>query len=346
MPLEPPSWWFNGRVPLAAWGLWPVSLLYGSIVEARFAMATPYRSKLPVICIGNFTMGGAGKTPVALKLAALLAAEGRRPAFLSRGFGGREPGPRAVDPNNDTAEAVGDEPLLLVRMAATVVSRKRPAGAQLLEKLGAGVIIMDDGFQNPSLRKDFSLVVVDAGAGIGSGRVFPLGPLRAPLAFQNGKADAILVLGSGDSSDLSAKFAEIPIFRATIAPASTAHLAGRRFVAFCGIGRPAKFFATLREAGLEIVHEGGFPDHHPYTEAEARGLLDLAREKGAELITTEKDHVRLTRKAGIFEELYHATATLPITVRFAGDGEERLLKLIGEALPRPVSPHASAPLIS
>jgi tetraacyldisaccharide 4'-kinase len=346
MRLEPPPWWFSGRMPLAAWGLWPVSFIYGNIVEARFAMAAPYRSKLPVICVGNFTMGGAGKTPVALRLADLLAETGRKPAFLSRGYGGQEPGPRAVDSNNDTAEAVGDEPLLLARTATTVISRKRPAGAQLLEKLGAGMIIMDDGFQNPSLRKDFSLLVVDAGAGIGSGRVFPLGPLRAPLAFQAGKADAILVLGSGDSCDLTAKFTAIPVFRAAIAPAPTAHLAGRRFVAFCGIGRPAKFFATLRDAGLQIIQEVGFPDHHPYTEAEARRLLDLAREKGAELITTEKDHVRLARKAGVFEDLYHAAATLPITVRFADDGEGRLLKQIREALPRPVSPHAPAPPIS
>ncbi len=228
-------------------------------------------------------MGGAGKTPVALKLAALLAEAGRNPAFLTRGYGGREPGPRTVDIASDNAEAVGDEPLLLARAATTVVSRKRPAGAQLLEKLGAGMIIMDDGFQNPSLQKDFSLVVVDAGAGIGSGRVFPLGPLRAPLAFQTSKADAILILGSGRSPGLEGKFGDVPIFNATIAAAPTAQPVGRRFIAFCGIGRPSKFFATLRDTGFDLVQEIGFPDHHPYTEADARQLLDLARENGCGL---------------------------------------------------------------
>ncbi len=346
MRLEPPSWWFEGRAPFSAWALWPLSLLYGSVVPVRFAMAEPYRSKVPVLCVGNFTMGGAGKTPVALKLAALLAEAGRKPAFLTRGYGGRDPGPRAVDVATDNAEAVGDEPLLLARAATTIISRKRPAGAQLLEKLGAGMIIMDDGFQNPSLEKDFSLLVVDAGAGIGSGRVFPLGPLRAPLAFQTSKANAVLILGPGRSRDLEEKFGDIPIFNATIAPASTAQLAGRRFIAFCGIGRPAKFFATLRDAGLDVAQEISFPDHHPYTEAEAQQLLDLARKTGADLITTEKDHVRLAGKASVFEDLYRSTSTLPITIRFADGDEARLLKSIGDALQFPLSSYAPVHPIS
>ncbi|MBI4723881.1 MAG: tetraacyldisaccharide 4'-kinase, partial [Rhodomicrobium sp.] len=197
MRLEPPSWWYGGRIPLAAWGLLPISAIYGAIVQRRFRKASPYRSKLPVICVGNFTMGGAGKTPVALKLASLLHDLGRKPGFLTRGYGGRERGPHMVDGARDNAARVGDEPLLLAEAATTVVSRDRPGGARLLETLGPDTIIMDDGFQNPSLKKDFSLIVIDAGSGIGSGRVFPLGPLRAPLAFQAGMADAILLLGRG-----------------------------------------------------------------------------------------------------------------------------------------------------
>ncbi len=195
MRLEPPPWWYGGRIPAAAWGLLPVSAIYGALVQRRFRKASPYSSKLPVICVGNFTVGGAGKTPVALKLASLLSDEGRKPGFLTRGFGGHERGPHLVDAALDDAARVGDEPLLLADAAATVVSRDRPLGARLLETLGLDTIIMDDGFQNPSLKKDFSLIVIDAGAGIGSGRVFPLGPLRAPLRFQAGMADAILILG-------------------------------------------------------------------------------------------------------------------------------------------------------
>ena len=195
--LEPPSWWYSERIPSAAWGLLPVSALYGAAVQKRFRDAKPYRCKLPVICVGNFTMGGAGKTPVALKLAALLRERGIRPGFLTRGYGGSERGPYLVNAASDGAARVGDEPLLLAEAAPTVVSRDRPAGARLLETLAVDAIIMDDGFQNPSLAKDFSLVVIDAAAGLGSGRVFPLGPLRAPLAFQAGMADAILLLGGG-----------------------------------------------------------------------------------------------------------------------------------------------------
>ncbi len=184
MRLKPPSWWYERRIPVAAWGLWPVSAVYGGIVERRFRTASPYRSTLPVVCVGNFTVGGAGKTPVALKIASLLREAGRNPGFLTRGYGGKERGPYAVGGAADGAEKVGDEPLLLARAGTTVVSRDRPLGAKLLETLGVDAIIMDDGFQNPSLEKDFSLAVVDAGAGVGSGHVFPLGPLRASLAFQ------------------------------------------------------------------------------------------------------------------------------------------------------------------
>ncbi len=302
------------RIPLAAWALWPISAAYGGIVERRFRTASPYRSKLPVICVGNFTMGGAGKTPVALKLASMLRETGRKPGFLTRGYGGSERGPHLIDCATDGADRVGDEPLLLARTAPTVVSRDRPAGAKLLETLGVDAIIMDDGFQNPSIEKDFSVAVVDGGAGIGCGHVFPLGPLRAPLAFQLGMADAVVILGAQDRTDMARLIEqESPaislgaiagIQRPDRSPRYGRSSGGRTFLAFCGIGRPAKFFDTLREAGIAVAKSRSFPDHHPYTEADARSLLADAKALDAGLITTEKDHARLRRADGPLGELY------------------------------------------
>ncbi len=393
LKLEPPSWWYEGRIPAAAWGLLPVSVIYGALVQRRFRKASPYSSKLPVICVGNFTAGGAGKTPVALKLASLLRDAGRKPGFLTRGFGGHERGPHVADGALDDAARVGDEPLLLAEAAATVVSRDRPLGARLLETLGLDTIIMDDGFQNPSLKKDFSLIVIDAGAGIGSGRVFPLGPLRAPLGFQAGMADAILVLGAkargadvleqvngslgkrapsscpspvphplADAGSPGCKLAEagllgegpplqrpgptpsalqgegwgegaffirgVNVFEASIVPIITDEMRARRFLAFCGIGRPAKFVDTLRDAGVTAVKSRAFPDHHPYTEADAQSLLAEAKALQAGLLTTGKDLVRLKGAPGALAELYRSALALPITVEFSGDDEAVLLKAI------------------
>ena len=377
--LEPPSWWYSGRIPPAAWGLLPVSALYGAAVQKRFRDAKPYRGKLPVICVGNFTMGGAGKTPVALKLAALLRERGIKPGFLTRGYGGRERGPYLVNAASDGAARVGDEPLLLAEAAPTVVSRDRPAGARLLEALAVDAIVMDDGFQNPSLAKDFSLIVIDAGAGLGSGRVFPLGPLRAPLAFQAGMADAILLLGGGagggdiveqvnfslrgeppsscpspqgekerqncpSRSQSTAAGSLSPrgegggegafftrgknVFEAQIVPQATAEMRARPYLAFCGIGRPAKFFDTLRDAGISAVKCRAFPDHHPYTEADARALLAEAKMLKAGLITTAKDLARLKGASGVLAELRGAAFALPIAIEFSGGGEALLLKAI------------------
>jgi tetraacyldisaccharide 4'-kinase len=379
--LRPPSWWYEGRIPLAAWGLSPVAAIYGAAVQMRFRTASPYRSKLPVICVGNFTAGGAGKTPVALKLAALFREAGRNPGFLTRGYGGTERGPHLVDATSDDAARVGDEPLLLTTAAPTVVSRDRPGGARLLESIGADVIIMDDGFQNPSLKKDFSLVVIDASAGIGSGRVLPLGPLRAPLDFQAGMADAILILKGQTHNDeaceglqqqiLSARQrserpphpgplpkgrgrraadlfqgresisgvlsplgerdrvrGDLDVFEARLVPLIPDGLRDEPVLAFCGIGRPAKFFATLREAGIAAVETRPFPDHHPFSEAEARALIAEAKAFGAGLLTTEKDRVRLAGTTGARRELYLSSRALPIAVQFAENGEARLMSAI------------------
>jgi tetraacyldisaccharide 4'-kinase len=332
MRLEPPAFWY-GAPGIAAFALSPAAAIYGLAVQARFKLASPYRSALPVLCVGNFTLGGAGKTPAALELVRLLRGRGLRPAVLTRGYGGSEAGPRSVT-EDDTAVVVGDEALLLAKATPTVVSRNRPAGARLIEAMGADVIVMDDGFQNPSLQKDFNLVVVDGGSGLGSGRTFPAGPLRAPLNFQLDRASAILILRAGPAHErLTAKFGTRPIVEAEIAPVSSEALAGRRFVAFCGIGRPAKFEETLTKANADVRRFVSFPDHHRYNESEASSLLDAARQESAELVTTEKDYVRLGGDTGPLRDLREASMPLRITLRFIGDGEARLLHLIEPLLP-------------
>jgi tetraacyldisaccharide 4'-kinase len=337
MRLKPPSWWYGERIPPAAWALWPIAAIYGGIVERRFRTACPYRSTLPVLCVGNFTMGGAGKTPVALKLASMLREAGRKPGFLTRGYGGSERGPYLIDSATDGSDRVGDEPLLLARSAPTVVSRDRPAGAKVLETLGVDAIIMDDGLQNPSLKKDLSIAVVDGGAGIGCGRVFPLGPLRARLAFQLAMADAVVILGAQDRTNVaelieqrSQRFrsAPLPVFGARIVPAVRDELRRRPFLAFCGIGRPAKFFDTLREAGIAVVKTRSFPDHHAFSDADARSLLTEAKALNAGLVTTEKDHARLRGENGALGELFRSALALPIDVAFADGGEAHLSRLM------------------
>ena len=331
MRLEPPSWWYSRKMPALAWGLFPISLAYGTAVKARFQRTVPYKSKLPVICAGNFTMGGAGKTPTALMLAGLLKAAGWKPAFLTRGYGGSERGPYLVVPGRDGADKVGDEALLLSRIAPTIVSRSRPDGARLIETLGADIIVMDDGFQNPSLEKDFNLVVIDGGAGLGSSRVFPMGPLRAPLAFQAALADAILVINAKGARlpVLGKDLERIPRFDGTIAPLpSPFEFRGQKVVAYCAIGRPSKFFATLEETGAIICKRRSFPDHHSFSEAEAKFLMDEARVQNARLVTTEKDLARLEGKDGSLKVLREQSAPLPVHLEISPDRQTRLMRLI------------------
>ncbi|MGU3667760.1 tetraacyldisaccharide 4'-kinase [Methylobacterium sp. A49B] len=300
--MRPPGFWAAGADHPAARCLAPLGAAYGALVSRR--MDRPgVAAGCPVVCLGNFTLGGAGKTPAALAVAALLADLGRAPAFLSRGYGGRMVGPVQVDPERHTATEVGDEPLLLARRAPAVVSRDRPAGAALCRSLGADAVVMDDGLQNPILAKDLSLAVVDGPAGLGNGLPFPAGPLRAPLARQWPHVSGLIVVGDGAAGDVLAREAErrgLPVYRARLVRDGDA-LAGRRCLAFAGIGRPEKFFATLAEAGAEVAGTRAFPDHHPYRERDLAALAAEARRLGADLVTTEKDAVRLPpdRAAGI-----------------------------------------------
>lgn len=308
--------------------LWPLSLAYGAVARSRFDRPPSCRASVPVICIGNPTVGGAGKTPAAILTARCLAALGRQPVFLSRGYGARVSGPIAVDPAIHSAGQVGDEPLLLARVAPTVVSPDRAAGAKLAETLG-DVIVMDDGFQNPALAKDLSLLVVDAGYGVGNGFVLPAGPLRLPLAPQIARAQALVVIGAGGpEGDLAEPIAEqaraggLSVLKGRVIadPSMTAAIAGRPVLAFAGIGRPEKFFATLAGIGTEVVETRAFPDHHCYTDADARGLMALQRRSGAIPVTTEKDLVRIGKPAGgALKSLAEALVALPVALALDAD---------------------------
>jgi tetraacyldisaccharide 4'-kinase len=287
--LSPPEFWSRrGLVPSL---LEPAAQAYAAMSAARRALTTPYRASVPVICVGNLVVGGAGKTPVVESLARMLTERGGHPAILSRGYGGTATGPLRVDAARHDAAAIGDEPLLLSRTAPVWVGRDRAAAARAASDSSASVLVMDDGFQNPELAKDLSLLVIDGTYGLGNGRVMPAGPLREPAVQGLARADAVVLMGE-DRAAIGSRLNR-PVLRAALAPLNADDFAGRAVIAFAGIGRPAKFFASLEACGARIVARHAFPDHHPYRELELRWLDGEARAAGAILVTTEKDHVRL-----------------------------------------------------
>jgi tetraacyldisaccharide 4'-kinase len=313
---EPAFWW---RTPgIAAALLSPVAAGYGAIAAQAFKR-TGHRPRVPVLCVGNLTVGGSGKTPAAIAIASLFLAAGARPVFLTRGYGGRLAGPIRVDSRFHHAADVGDEPLLLARVATTIVAHDRVAGAALAESVG-NVIIMDDGFQNPSLSKDLALLVVDGRRGIGNGHMIPAGPLRAPLALQLDHANAVVAVGEANGARnviAQANNRGLPIFRSRLEPDLTALVAlkDHKVLAFAGIADPGKFFATLASAGIVTAATASFPDHHRYTAEEARDLLVRAKRDALHLLTTEKDLARLQGEDGTADLAARATA-LPVTLVF------------------------------
>lgn len=336
MRLEPPAWWYRAAPDMTARALQPLGMLYGLAARIRMRSARGYRSKLPVICIGNPTAGGAGKTPTAIEVARLLVARGEKPVFLTRGFGGSKPGPHQVDPAQDTAAEVGDEALVLVRHAPVIVARDRLAGAKAIEATAATVIVMDDGFQNPSLVKDVSILVVDAARGVGNGLCMPAGPLRLPLDWQLAHADGVLILGKPAGRDLldptfPRGFPGLVLHGQVTPAGSTRWLQDTPIVAFAGIGRPEKLFETLEAAGAKLVARRPFPDHHIYNDAEALGLIAEARAADAILVTTEKDHARLAR-AGRVGELAREAHALPVRLTLPEADLAKLENLINLAL--------------
>ena len=263
--MRAPDFWTRPSGP----GLFlaPLGCAFAAVAGLRRRLATPWRAPVPVICVGNLVAGGAGKTPVALGLGVLLREQGRNIHFLSRGYGGRLAGPIRVDPARHTARDVGDEPLLLAELAPCWVARDRVAGAKAAIAAGAEILVMDDGFQNNAIAKSLNLLVIDGGYGFGNGRVMPAGPLREPVATGLARADAAIVM-TPDSRDVAASLenAGLPVLLARLAVLPSAErLAGRKVVAFAGIGRPEKFFGTLEELGCILVARYGFADHHDYT---------------------------------------------------------------------------------
>jgi tetraacyldisaccharide 4'-kinase len=277
--------------------LTPVGAALDAAGRLRRAVVRPYRAPAPVICVGNLVAGGSGKTPVALSLAGILAARGIEAAIVMRGYGGSLAGPVRVDPQRHDAAAVGDEALLAAAQASCWVARDRAAGVREAVAHGAATIILDDGFQNPHVAKDRSLIAIDATYGFGNGRLIPAGPLRERIAGGLGRADAIVLIGDGAVPVP----APLPVLHAVLEPVAGARFAGAPVIAFAGIGRPAKFFASLRELSATLVAERGFPDHHAYRADELAALRREAKAAGALLVTTRKDWVRLPagEQAGI-----------------------------------------------
>jgi tetraacyldisaccharide 4'-kinase len=325
---DPAFWW---RPPgLAAALLSPLGAIYGAVAGSR--MARQGRDAgIPVVCIGNLTLGGAGKTPAAILAAQILADAGRKPFVLSRGYGGTQSGPVRVDPARHRAAEVGDEPLLLAQSAPVVVARDRAAGAEAAREAGAGSIVMDDGFQSPNIHKDLSILVLDGRRGVGNGAVFPAGPLRAPLEAQIERAQAILVMGGiaeAEPALAHARSRRLPVFHGRLEADASALAALQRkpVLAFAGIGVPDKFFSTLAVAGVDVRARMPFPDHHRFSRGDATAIVERAKRDGLVPVTTEKDMARLAGDADA-AELKAAARSLPVRLVVTEDAEFRKLIL-------------------
>ncbi len=323
--MRTPDFW--RRRGLTSTALLPVSVLYRAAHRARIKGIAAKAMPVPIVCVGNLTAGGAGKTPAVIALLTCLHAKGVMAHCISRGYGGVLYGPVRVDPNEHTAAAVGDEPLLIARHAPCWVGKRRLSVATASVLDGAKFIVMDDGLQNPSLKKDLNLLVVDGGYGFGNRRTLPSGPLRETLSEGLAKVHAVVVVGD-DAQDIARLLPpSMPILRASLQPAPAALAwAGKRVLAFAGIGRPDKFFATLRELGAELVETASFADHHPYREEEIRKLLARASDLDASVLTTEKDAVRLP------PSLAAQIGVLPVHLVFADEAafESLLAPLLAE----------------
>ncbi|MCK1390094.1 tetraacyldisaccharide 4'-kinase [Bradyrhizobium sp. 1] len=327
--MREPAFWYRPRSPKAHL-LSPLGALYGAITARRMALPG-FDAGIPVICVGNYHVGGAGKTPTVLALTKLLRELGEMPVVLSRGYGGRLEGPVMVDRERHTASDVGDEPLMMVRDVPVAVARDRLEGVALAKSQGATVILMDDGFQNPRLRKDASLIVIDSERGLGNGKVFPAGPLRAPLKAQLARTDALVLIGNGHAADgVAAELAKRnkPELRARLKPdaASLAPLFGKRVFAFAGIGDPERFFRTLRMGGIEVARTRPFADHHMFSRDEIAAMAAEAQREQLTLVTTEKDFSRLRGRDDVPDGI------VPFAVQLEFDDPAKLKQLISDQL--------------
>jgi len=328
---SPPFWWQNPG--WQAYLFSPVSWVYGRISARRMEIPPSDFVRVPVICIGNFIAGGAGKTPTVLALVKVAISMKLKPGILSRGYGGGVEVATLVDLKKHDSRDVGDEPLLLAQEAKTVVSVDRPAGARMLVEAGCNIIFMDDGFQNPKLHKDHCLIVVDAKRGIGNGFTHPSGPLRVPISRQLPLADTVLVIGEGEGADkvirLTAKCAK-PIELASVMIKDKGRLKGKRVFAFAGIADPQKFFSDLLSAGADIVKQQAFGDHHHYHEDEIRDIIDRAESQDLRLVSTSKDICRLTGLGKWPQKLIEKTDNIEIELVF--ENPEFVRRIISNAI--------------
>lgn len=297
--MRAPSFWQPGEGGLLKALLTPLSCLYWQVAKRDQAQKATkaYQPKIPVICVGNLVAGGQGKTPVVIDILDRIAARGIEVHALSRGHGGNLEGPVRIDPDLHEAERAGDEPLLIARTAPVWVAKDRALGAKMAEDHGAETIVMDDGFQNPSVTKTMSLIVIDGGFGFGNQAMIPAGPLREPLTAGLHRASATLIIGDDrwQTEALIRKAApDLPILKAHIVPAEGADdIAGQPVIAFAGIGRPDKFYQTLESLDCKVLARHDFDDHHLYTHDDIRPILKEAAETSALAVTTAKDFIRI-----------------------------------------------------
>lgn len=331
---ETPPFWFE-PAGLKAWLMAPFSLLYSRAAALAMHARPSGGVDVPVLCIGNFVAGGGGKTPTALALAETARRRGFTPGFLSRGYGGKISGPARVELEHHNAADVGDEPLLLARAATTVISSNRLSGAQQLVELGCDFIIMDDGFQNPRLKRDYALVVVDSRRGIGNGFAMPAGPLRVRMRDQLPLADAILVVGDEPGAQAAIRLAARagkPVHQGRYKMLRAGQWKGKSLLAYSGIADPQKFFDSLVRAGGQLSMVRAYGDHHLFSRDDVMELLDRAKLTKAELVTTAKDYVRLLGMGEAQERLARASSVAGIELVFADEGTDE--RIIDETLRR------------
>ncbi|MCK4860605.1 MAG: tetraacyldisaccharide 4'-kinase [Rhodobacteraceae bacterium] len=308
--MRPPLFWNRPRGMVSRL-LAPLEWIWITSTRRRLRNGPWERLTVPVICVGNINVGGTGKTPTVIALLEILEGLGVAVHVVSRGHGGSEVGPLLVDERAHTADEVGDEPILIAAFGPCWIAKDRTAGAKAAIAAGAQIILLDDGFQNPSLHKDLSLVVVDAEIGFGNGRVMPAGPLREHLSDGLSRADIVVPIGSPAAQKRLTAQVSKPLWAGQLRALETGmDWSGTRFIAFAGIGRPGKFFGTLETLGANVVASHAFPDHAPYTDAILQRLKAEAKAKSAQLVTTEKDMARLP------VEFRRDTLALPVRLVF------------------------------